>query len=70
VASPAQNREKASEVTKQVRGLLLIEVVFAWKQVWQCGVVRVHGTAGSVVEVPYRLCLEPTFDQRQVERPA
>jgi hypothetical protein len=60
----------SEEVVITVPARTKIELVFAWKQVWQCGIVRVHARDGSVSEVPYRLCLEATFDQRQVQTPA
>jgi hypothetical protein len=63
-------KKYSEEVVITVPAKTKIELVFAWKQVWQCGIVRLHAHDGSTSELPYRLCLEPTFDQRQVESPA
>jgi hypothetical protein len=68
--STETKRRYSEEVTVEVRAKTKLEVVFLWKQVWQCGIVRVHTADGAIVELPYRLCLEPTFDQRQVESSA
>jgi hypothetical protein len=63
-----ETRKKYSdEVTITVAGKTRLEVIFAWKQVWQCGIIRVHAANGSTVELPYRLSLELTFDLRPVE---
>jgi len=58
------------ETTITVPAKTRTELIFAWKQVWQCGIIRVHAPDGSTVELPYRLALEPTFDQRRVDTPA
>jgi hypothetical protein len=60
----------SEEVVITVPARTRIEMVFAWKQVWQCGIIRVHARDGSIAELPYRLCLEATFDQKQVQTPA
>jgi hypothetical protein len=60
----------SEEVVITVPARTKIELVFAWKQVWQCGIIRVHARDGSISELPYRLCLDATFDQRQVESAA
>jgi hypothetical protein len=65
--STETKKRYSDEVAIDVRAKTKLEVIFAWKQVWQCGIIRVHAADGSTVELPYRLCLEPTFDQRQVE---
>jgi hypothetical protein len=68
--STETKRTFREEVIISVGARTRVEVVFAWKQVWQCGVIRAHARDGSTSEFPYRFCLEPTFDQRQVESPA
>jgi len=68
--STETKRKCSDEVVITVPARTKIELVFAWKQVWQCGIIRAHAHDGSTVELPYRLCLEPTFDQKQVESPA
>jgi hypothetical protein len=65
--STETKKKYSDEVVITVPAKTSLEVIFAWKQVWQCGIIRVHAPDGSTVELPYRLCLEPTFDQRQVE---
>jgi hypothetical protein len=65
--STETKRTFREEVVITVRAKTKVEVVFAWKQVWQCGVIRAYAHDGSTSEFPYRFCLEPTFDQRQVE---
>lgn len=68
--STETKKRYTDEVTVEVRAKTKLEVIFVWKQVWQCGIIRVHTADGSTVEWPYRLCLEPTFDQRQLESSA
>jgi hypothetical protein len=66
--STETRKQFSEEVVISVPAKTRIDLIFVWKQVWQCGIVRIHCQDGSTIDVPYRLCLEPTFDQRQVER--
>jgi hypothetical protein len=68
--STETTKKYSEEIAITVPAKTKIELIFAWKQVWQCGNIRVHAADGSTLELPYRLCLEPTFDQRQVESSA
>jgi hypothetical protein len=67
-STSTETKQRVSdEVVITVPAKTKIEVVFAWKQVWQSGIIRAHAPDGSILELPYSFCLEPTFDQRQVE---
>lgn len=58
----------SEELTIEVPARTKVRVVLQWKQLWQCGVVLVrNGNDGTEVQVPYRVCIGPTFDQRQVD---
>jgi hypothetical protein len=65
--SGSEKRVYAEEVTIVVERGRRVSVTFFWKQVWQTGKVLVRDDSGAEVEVPYRVRLQPTFDQTQTD---
>jgi hypothetical protein len=61
-------RSYSEELTIDVKGNTKVQVVLKWKQLWQCGVVLVRsGQDGAEVQVPFKVCIGPTFDQCQID---
>jgi hypothetical protein len=57
--------EQTLEVTVPPGARLTVRL--HWKQIWQEGDVRVRLADGTVAEIPYRVAVEVTFDQENIE---
>ncbi len=58
----------SEELTIEVAAKTKVQIVLKWKQLWQCGVVLVRsGQDGAEVQVPFKVCIGPTFDQCQID---
>jgi hypothetical protein len=66
--STEDKKSYSEELTIEVPPRTKVQVVLKWKQIWQCGIVLVrNGSDGTESQIPFRVCLGPTFDQRQVD---
>ena len=63
-----EQRRYSEEVTVSLGPFEHILMVFKWKQLWQCGTVLVTDEVGNQTRLPYRVQLEPTFDQQQLDQ--
>ena len=63
-----ESREICSEeVMVQVPGKTRLSVVFEWKRIWQCGLIRFRDQDGRDSQVPFRIAVGVTFDQLQID---
>jgi hypothetical protein len=61
-----ERRTYSEELTITVPGHKRVQVILKWKQIWQCGIVLLRRESdGLEVQVPFRVCIGPTFDQRR-----
>lgn len=65
--SSSQKRTYMEEITLTIPAKKKVLINLNWKQVWQCGVIRLRDTANKELEIPFRVSLEPTFDQQQID---
>ncbi|HEV7671956.1 MAG TPA: hypothetical protein VGS22_25820 [Thermoanaerobaculia bacterium] len=66
--STVDRKTYSEEIVIDVPARTKVTLVLKWKQVWQCGIALVSdGRNGTEIQIPYRVCLGPTFDQRQVD---
>lgn len=64
----AESQEKqvfAEEIQITVPAWTSVRVVLRWKRIWQRGIARVIQGDGSLVEVPFQVVVNVTFDQSQ-----
>jgi hypothetical protein len=63
-----EKRTYTEELTITVPGNKRVRVALKWKQLWQCGTVLVRQDGGrNEVQIPFRVCVGPTFDQSAVD---
>jgi hypothetical protein len=60
----------AEEVQITVPARTSVRLVLRWKRIWQKGFVRLVQADGSVVEVPFQVVVNVTFDQFQQDAEA
>jgi len=57
----------SEEVTLTIPAKTRVQVIFVWKQIWQCGIITIRDLDNTEWQIPFRFRLEPTFDQRQID---
>jgi hypothetical protein len=66
--SESVKRVYSEEVTLTIPAKTKVQVFFSWKYIWQCGMIVINNPNNVEWKVPFRVRLEPTFDQRQVDQ--
>lgn len=65
--SEGKKETYTEEVQVEVSGYKKLNVIFTWKGIWQHGVIKFRHQDNTEFYVPFKVAVEVTFDQSQID---
>jgi hypothetical protein len=65
--SNSQKRTYTEEITLTIPAKKRVSIRLNWKQIWQYGIIRLQSKENVSIQIPFKVNLEPTFDQQQID---